>query len=287
MPGATFEWASEKNLVVTASQSWVNSFLKCPERARRELNDDAPRIVTDAMAVGTALHVCPEVVMKGGTIESAYEQAATTFIELSRQEDFRWVQVKREETALRYIENAISSFAMYVLPELEDVVAVEQSITQELGRFQIGDVYVILKLAGTPDIVTVSPLGFHVWDWKTANRPYEQWEVDRFYVQPSAYTFLVSEWLGEEPIDFTYCVFSKAPDVRLPQYVRTLRDAGDWAWLREQIRRIVELWLRTDEGSVGWPLMDQSWHCSPKWCTSWDTCKGAVMASAEPLLTIR
>jgi hypothetical protein len=176
-----------------------------------------------------------------------------------------YVQVMRSDTAERKIVDLFDRFLVDVYPSLPQIVEVEHRFDVPFGVRPDG---AVIRMAGAMD--AIDELG-DVWDWKSANKPFEKWECDRFKVQPSAYCY--ARWIetGAVP-DFHYGVMSKSN--RGTQILSVNRHAGHFAWVLEQVQSIVDL-IEADLDS--WPLNDQGWHCSPKWCPAWATCKGAFL----------
>lgn len=260
----------------TFHQSWLNTFALCPEQARLELVGELPRESSDASAIGQSLHTGIETVLKGGDVGDALEAALGQFVHETEQDGFRYVQVKTFETATRYVSQLVHSWYRDVYPQLgeplrlEDKFNVPLEITPERT----------LRLAGAYDFVDHSG----IWDWKTANRPYEQWEVDRYKIQPTVYTAAYAMETAETaldndvailslaPIDFTYAVGLKTRPQHEPfQLLTTSRGPEEWSWLTKQLHHIVDL---IEAELPHWPLNDQGWHCSPRWCSAFSSCKG-------------
>lgn len=266
----------------TFHQSWLNTFANCPEQARLELVGQLPRESSDAAAIGQALHTGVETVLRdGGELGDAIEAATERFFWETEQEGFRWVQVKTVDTAARYVSTLVNSWYRDVYPQLGDPIRLEDKfdVPLEIGHDRI------IRIAGAYDFIDHSG----IWDWKTANRPYEQWEVDRFKIQPTVYSAAYAvECLNEatnggasilslSPIDFTYAVGLKGRPPREPfQLLTTTRGPEEWKWLTHQLHRIIDL---VEADLERWPLNDQGWHCSPRWCSAWDECKGKYVTT--------
>lgn len=278
----------EDHLEVTFRQSWLNTFLKCPEQARREMLNLTQRKVTDAMAMGSAMHKGIELLLCGEYPRASFEAAMQCFDEYVEGIDgpFEWVQVKSRKTALTYVRSCLVSWATWVHPQvrLGSSPSIEESFNVSLETVNLmsvsSDIMTTaeIRLSGTWDLADATPV---VWDWKTANQPWEGWEAKRYYVQPTIYSYAYSETRGSEPPLFRYAVMPKGPSPREPQIIEVERDQRHFDWLRTKLTSIVELYLATDAGRLKWPMIDQGWHCSPKWCAAWADCKGAALG-AEP-----
>jgi hypothetical protein len=253
-------------------QSWLNTFQKCPEQARLSMRGELPRVETDATAIGTSLHAAIEhALLMGADYDECLNEALLKFLELSELPHFEWKQVATMATAQRYIANCFTAFYRWVLPTLGEPLSIERYFKVPLDEYRGYKV----MLAGTWDVE------FHdsLKDWKTAGRPYEAWEVDRWYIQPTAYAYAHSVLRGGPMPAFEYIVHLKGATVQPPQRLLVQRHEGHVEWLRQQLRRIIDLYEATEHGERAWPLMDQSWHCSPKWCSVYSECKGAALES--------
>lgn len=268
-------------------QSWCNTYMDCPERARMEMLDEIERVENDAACVGTALHAAFEhsinYIGYDGIILS-HDDVIATFIEewetLNRELDIQFIKRKPAQAQL-YGERCAESFGRFVLPYL-DPFATEVPF----GPVRIyEDEHRIIEITGSIDYIDAlkGPI-----DWKTAGREYQRWEKKRWAIQPTFYncglrhlgvTGLVSPYSGEPyggPFDdWNYCVFvdNNKPE---PQWVHVERPSSWDVWLVDQLLPIAHQLeaLETLRTPV-WPKRDQHALCSPKWCPAWDRCKGA------------
>lgn len=258
---------------ITFHQSWINTFAKCPEQGRLQMLKLLPRKETDATAIGTSFHSGIEVLVTGGTDREAIDAAYAKFDELRELPEFEYVQVKTPTTARRIIFNALWGFYDHVLPTLGTTITVEQHFNLELARRGS----TTLRLAGTWDLEDDEALH----DWKTAGRPYESWEVERWYVQPTVYSWAHAQINGGEMPPFKYTIAIKSGTGRSEiQRLTVQRHQGHVQWLEAQLWAIVDLFDATASGARAWPLLDQGWHCSAKWCPVWHSCKGASLGVA-------
>lgn len=252
--------------VYTLSQSWINTFMNCPEQARLEMEGLLPRKESDATAIGTAMHSSIESVLRDGTsMEEAVKAGHETLERLMDLAEFQFIQVKTPETMFKTFDRVFHTWGNEIYPQLPQVQFVEHPFDVSLCETPTATI----RLKGSIDFVDEFN---EIWDWKTANRPYDQWEVDRFKIQPTAYTyglFMSTDLELPEPLTFNYAVMMKSKQDCM--VLTTQRDSGHWLWLQEQCKVIVEL---IESNLSRWPLNDQHALCSPKWCTAWDRCKG-------------
>jgi hypothetical protein len=247
------------------SQSWLNTYFNCPEQARLEMVGEMPRIESDATAIGTAIHSGIEAVLRGGTETVGYDTCIDTFNELAATPEFQWVQIKSEHTAWNMIGRLWDAWCTDIHPQLPHVEHIEHKFELQLADN--------MWMRGAIDAIDEHG---NVWDWKTAGRPYEAWEKERFAIQPTVYTAAVAQMGEYEPRDsweFSYAVMLKSGRTST-QIVTVQRTQAHWDWLAAQCESIVQL---IQANLNVWPLRDQHALCSPKWCKAWDKCKGKFL----------
>ena len=120
----------------------------------------------------------------------------------------------------------------------------------------------IVNFTGTVDLVEENML----WDWKFPSRDYarDRWQYDRWDVQSMAYCYA----LGIP--NFSYAIMH-------PKGVSTMqfeRNEQHYEWLRNKVSALCRL-LETQTGP--YPLGDNGWWCSEKWCENFARCKGATI----------
>ena len=252
---------------VTFSQSWINTFLLCPEQARLEMMGLLPRKESDATAIGSAMHAGIEAVLGGASITDGEAAAIDTLEELIALPTFEWVQIKTRDTAAKTLQRVYYTWANEVYPQLPGPRAIEHKFDIEIGIVNGR----LLRIKGAIDYI--DELG-DVWDWKTAasDRMWEQWSVDRYKIQPTVYTLALAHEENdfETPRDFHYCVMFKPSQAH--SIYSTTRTQAHWDWLTRQCKSIAYM---LDADLPVWPMNDQHALCSQKWCTAWSSCKGA------------
>lgn len=248
----------------TFRQSQLNTWLMCPEQYRLDQAGELPRQETEATAVGTAVHAAIETVLRGDCDVDAGHDAAMDAWDTIKPTIDKWIKASPELCAT-HVSNCYTSWADTIYPGLPEITMVEAKFEVELYR----DDYRTINLSGTVDAVDADGC---VWDWKTAGRAYEQWEADRFKVQPTCYTFAAHHAWGIDNPEFAYAVMVKRSTPPEGQIVRVQRDARHWAWLQKQA---LSLAFTIEADLPVWQLNDQGWWCSDRWCGAWDRCKGA------------
>jgi hypothetical protein len=257
-------------------QSWLNTADICLERARFELVGEMPRTEGDAAGVGTAVHHAIEVTVDALTHEGeplllndAIDIAGWQFTELTKLPNFVW-QSMSEGDARAFIANALSRFYDEVLPILNPAATEVKFGPTKFYE----DPERVIELEGTIDYID-HDLG--VVDWKTAGRPYRQWEKQRWAIQPTVYTWAAGE---DEPHlpepHFTYVVFVRGSGgvCRDVQKIEVTRSRGDYEFLAHRLVRLAQL---IEADLPAWPVVDSHNLCSERWCGAWKMCKGQFL----------
>ena len=269
--------ADDGRIVYTFRQSWIGSFLRCPELARREAFD--PDFVSggsDATAIGTAMHAGAEHNLReSATFDECLDKAVAEFDYETTLPGFRYVQVAKRETAITQVQNTLDVWYHQIRPKVGIPISIEDKFSVEL----YSDEHMVIMLNGTMDCVDDHGM---MWDWKTANdkEKYGQrkaWEYQRWAVQPTVYTYA---WyvLSGEIVPFTFAVALKGKPNQDAQFLAVDREQHHWDWLAEQLRSVINMYATMGEAGP-WPLNDQHVLCSPRWCANWADCKGAIIDS--------
>lgn len=259
----------------TFSQSWLNEFFTCPERARLQRIGEYPPDDSDASAKGTALHAGIQYVLNGwGDRDVAEKVALETFHDISRLPHFRWVKVKTAETAYDHISKSFRLWYESVLPQLGQPVWVEHPFKFEAYR----DDERIIYLKGTVDFLDTHPC---LYDWKFSANDEKYgahgWELARWSLQSTIYTWAAMQDKHFDPHEEVPFIFVNiGPYSREPQYLETIRSVEHFGFLSRQLLSVAEL---IESDVARWPLSDQHALCSPKWCMMWNECKGKYLVS--------
>ena len=285
MPGASVDH-EHKRLI--CSQSWLQDFQRCPERARNELLHPTWEHTSET-AIGTALHLFMELRLLGGTFPTAVEESTNWMLGIVESSD-QPLPSKLEEgygatpsgdwppetghrptyratmgkdTMVRHLAACIGGFDRHVVPQVPGGGHVETKVKADLAH---DDGWTIV-LEGRPDYVDLFD---RVWDWKTAASAYNISETTRWAIQPTAYTYLASQVFATHCTEFTFAVGVKPHG--LIQFIDLERHPEDWQWLARIARGALGLTrslLHTE-----WPVNHGHWLCSEKWCPHWDGCRG-------------
>ena len=242
-------------------QSFINTFLRCPEQARQERLGLVQQKESSDLLRGNAVHAAIEhagLLSLGGTHDVDYDEiidVTDTYIadnandvEVWRQEYDDLVDTCRANVTTWYND---------LWPSL-DPVAVEQTFSKSQGERHAEQ----LTKTGTADRTDKSGV---LSDWKNPSRHYQAWEKKRWDIQSHAYTWAL------EKEQFNLAVFAKGK----LQVIEILRSEAEKQAFIELCWSIVPTLLTIDEAST-WPMRWEGWHCSPKWCPVWQAgkCRG-------------
>lgn len=262
-------------------QSWFKTLAHCPEQARADRAGELPAQESDAACLGTSVHdsieMCLQDVMAYGApmslddMKSVSQEAFGGYMQLP---GFSFVK-STEATSRKHIDMCLEAWYTYVLPDLQPL-AVE--IPFNLVLFE--DDKRVVRVKGTIDCLDVrGPI-----DWKTAGDAYSRdaWKYERYDVQSTIYTFALRELnMLEEaesyPFEFSVMVKGKV-GVASIDTVRVMRNERHWSWLRNKALGAA---LMVESQMSQWPLGDDDWWCSDKWCPKFASCKGLLLGSTE------
>jgi hypothetical protein len=251
---------------IVLRQSWLGSLAMCPERARQDMLGIAENTESTSTMIGTSVHYgieqcLNEVMMTGEPLsQTDTVQASMQWWNDSNNEIVRWNHKKSE--CVDIIQKNTNVWWEEVRPEMKPI-AVEERFEVPLTQTDKGTE---IWLQGTIDCVQEFPNP--IVDWKNPGRkPSNAWELKRWSVQAAAYSYAVDKVHGFGPLPFEF--------VHLVKGVvhRTQVEFGPAEWdslvaLAHSAGTLIEANLSV------WPLNMTGWHCSPKWCGAWKTCRG-------------
>lgn len=260
----------------TFSQSLLGTFQQCPEQARQILFKEVDTSgSTDSQALGTACHAGIEYALweqkLGNKLASVAEMVDATYAEL---DDMEWTYTKISRAKVYDLAALMLGAWHRDVYGTFEPAQIEHKFHLPLYSGKHRDIFI----AGTLDCIDMH---YTPWDWKTASRPFERWEKQRWAVQPTAYAWAVqkenNEWLDEYGMsrtDFRYAVMLYDGSV---QILDVWRDQSHVDWMKKVCSQIA--WM-IEHGLNPWPMTDAGWHCSETWCPVFaeGKCKGAVMS---------
>ena len=240
----------------------------CPERARQSMLGISQDTQSTSTMLGTAVHYgieqCLTEVMETGKpfTRAKTITTATKYWDDHRGEIVRWNH--KEDEPPEIIKANIGVWWDEVRQNVRPV-AVEWTFELPLVVDHKPEIW----LKGTVDCVQEFPQP--IIDWKNPGRkPGAEWEKKRWSVQAAAYTWAIASMADQgfgEPLLFELVHLVKGTVHRM-----TL-DFGpaEWASLVALARSAGTL-LSAD--LPVWPLRMEGWHCAPKWCAAWNSCRG-------------
>lgn len=261
---------------VTFRQSSLNTLLMCPERARRDMVADVHEDDTNEdAAVGTCLHAGVEAIIKGECTWSGGMVVAMQALHgLYEAGHFEWDRLSFEH-ARKYYTWWFKQFNTQICEPRElreryeaGLVLLEYPFEFHSHNLNYGSRTVEVWFGGRIDCIDLGNLV--TTDWKTAGRTYNEAERERWAVQPIVYSEAVARNFGHRP-KFEYVVFPKVFTAKPLQVFGFTPKPKAFGWVASMVDPIVDMLL---SDMVSWPLNDQHWLCSKKWCPHWDTCKG-------------
>ena len=250
---------------IVLRQSWLGDLAMCPERARQSMLGLSENTSSTSTAIGTAVHAgiedCLQNVIDSG---EPLSRDATIAASMPNGDANRGDIARGNHKVDDCVEIIDLNSAVWwdeVRPGLRPV-AVERTFEIPIDTDSQPEVW----LQGTIDLVEATRL----IDWKNPGRkPSAEWEKKRWSVQAAAYTYAHTQLEGGQwdsyPFEFVHLVKGKVH--------RTVVEVGaaEWASLVALARSAATL-VAAD--LPVWPLNMTGWHCSPKWCGAWSTCRG-------------
>lgn len=260
-------------------QSWLGSYLMCPQRSRYEITMPSLRRGSDATAIGTGVHSAIEGYLDS-TVNTLEEMTGLARFEVGNElSDER---IKRTEISedMNKVFDSVDAMVLGWWDTIRPLVPkgglIEHKFQAPLGGNANG---IELWLEGTMDYV--SPDGT-IWDWKTASRTYSVKEKQKQSHQATCYIAaartlgLVDN--GPEPTLFRFGVMVRQSTPKV-QIVTVDRGPEQVEWLRRQVASVVTTATMVPT-SLDWTMNDQHNLCSPKWCEFWSICKGVHWSDA-------
>lgn len=257
-------------------QSWIGSYLICPQRGRYDMTMPQLRQGSDATAIGTGIHSAIEEYLNGkldDSIDTFIESCRTNvLLELDRP-NLRKSSISNDmDSLLVIVESMAVGWWDTIRPHVPLGGVTEYKFACPISD-QCSPSSPELWLEGTMDYL--APDGT-IWDWKTAGRSYSPKEKQKQSHQATSYV-LAARKLGlvdtSEPTLFRFGVMLKQHTPKA-HIVTVSRDAGQVEWLERQVASIVTT-ASTMSTGVDWMMNDQHNLCSSMWCDYWNLCKGA------------
>lgn len=220
---------------------------------------------TDSTVNGTAVHAAAEhglnEKLDGRTTSldeliGVYDRELTALL----TEPMKWTKYKNAGAIQKDGRKQVGAWLDEVEPQVQPAL-----VEPFMARTIVADAERSISMEGTPDCIDADGV---VWDWKTGTRQYREWEYQRQAIQPTVYSFL-AQWHLPPPWRFRYAILRPNGTV---DYCSVTRSPSDHRWL---MQKVINLAITLEAELPAWPVNDQGWWCSEKWCPAWSTCKGA------------
>jgi len=254
-------------------QSWLGTYLICPQRSRYDMVMPKLRRGSDATAIGTGVHSAIEGYLRGeyDDLKSMLGRANDEVSSQMEDPTLRRTDISKDvDHMMACVDSMVVAWWDTIRPEVTLDGKVEHKFSAPLAVHANG---AEVWLEGTIDYV--APDGT-LWDWKTAGRSYSAKEKQKQSHQATCYV-AACRTLGlvpdtEVPTPFRFGVMLRQHTPKA-QIVTVERGPEQVEWLRRQVLSVANTAL-TVSTDVDWAINDQHNLCSSKWCDYWTVCKG-------------
>jgi hypothetical protein len=247
-------------------QSSIKTADMCMERFRKDIYSLSAERPKDVNTFGTACHAVAEDALqarmngKDETLEGLlyafdyYWDEAKLLID-----DDQWTKY-RPETIGAEGYSRITDWYNQIYNADEKIIPT--GIEQDFNKILWEDNERVIYARGTIDLVEEN----RVWDWKFPSRDYSRnkWEYERWDVQSIMYC-----WATDIPLFRFGIIHPKGVS-----YIELERDSSHTEWMKQKVLALAKFVENAPRGQ--WPLGDNGWWCSEKWCPNWARCKGAT-----------
>jgi hypothetical protein len=252
-------------------QSSIKTSDMCLERWRNDIFGTVSEQIKDASMLGTVCHsVAEDACNSLIDVSAGHSEVAMGLDDMLAAFEYYWEEAVptikvwnsySPDTAHDVGVEKIKAWADEIYPTVSPMHA-EYTFDVPL----IEDDERIVRMTGTVDLVEENRL----WDWKFPGRDYtrDKWQYERWDVQSIAYCYA----LGIP--NFSYAIMHPKGVGRMDLE----RDQSHFDWLREKVSALCRLLETNPTGP--YPLGDNGWWCSEKWCENFARCKGATQGGA-------
>lgn len=289
MPGADLLVDDDGRKTVVLSQSWLGTYIACPEQARQILTGEIPESSTPEADLGISVHEAIEKFITTGDLEYGHGHLKSLLSGYKVPDGHKWDTSKSQVADWNILDLAQDCLdewhARYWVagPKLREILLpksearFERVVYSSCPRCPSGICSAHrtpvpafdIKLRGTVDFHS----GANLWDWKFSARKWQQWETERYDIQSTLYTMgLFGVVLPFPEIKFNFAVVN--PDgFAKSQIVTITRTQGHIDAMIDDVLVPVahQIMSGTDHK---WPALGHDWKCGEKWCGAWATCKG-------------
>lgn len=267
-------------------QSWLDTFIRCPERGRlATVKPEWDAATSDSAFIGTCTHYGIEQVLRGRSPDDIADITEEYARDLLLTEPIKWTKYSTETDIFRNARNCAEAWVREIFPDLPKGGRSEVSFSVPL---YVRDDGRTVGIRGTVDYV---PTDGSLWDWKTAARDYDVKKTQRNAIQPTIYALaaikggLESTTEFDLPLDFHYGIMVRGARKSKTQQFTVTRDQGHIDYAMKRMRGAVDMALNFGFERE-WPLVDDHFLCNETWCPWWSICRGAHMSRSDEQVTV-
>lgn len=274
-------------------QSWFDTATTCAERGRLD-SFEPIRIEGDAAMAGTGMHAAVQAFLDGLIDMAEMEQFAGAYVRKAAAEGVEgddgvftpitYQKFDGPEELAYHAMNCTRGWIQDIYPILSQrgELVGDSEVRFEFEAFTYRDWTIIFQ--GTVD--WVPHFGNSLWDWKSSASDYKQKDKQRNAPQPTVYAAAaVNGCFGREftlPLDFHYGIAMRLKTKARGQHITVRRDQSHIDWLYRRTRSLVDLFL--DVGpDRSWPVDEEHFLCSKKWCPWYSQCRGSYISVDDDL----
>lgn len=240
-------------------QSSISEFDMCAERYR--LNHYVEQPERDGAALGTACHAAAEACLlhqiEFGEPMDLQDTLLTFEEEWHEQPVDLWPSYGDRKKAGIVGAGKVELWWNEFLPNINP-----QGVEVAFEKLLFEDDERIVYLTGTADVLEPDT----ITDWKFPKGDYtrEAWRYQRASIQATVYT-----WALDRP-SLTFGVVHGTTKPKASTMV-IKRNESHYDWLRYKVRAMCQT---IESTPIPFPMRDDGWWCSEKWCDAWALCKG-------------
>ena len=278
MPGASIAVVDGKTHL-SISQSWLNTYIDCPEAARQILLQTYPESTTPEAYLGTTLHAAIDLFISKGIDPTEYIESKLKGYKLpglnAKGEPHKWDNSRSDTAHWTVLDLALDCWDHW----LDHLWIAGAGIG---GRGPGNPEFSFERVVYEDDEVRVTLIGqidYHLknrlemWDWKFSARRWEPWEVQRYDIQSACYTVGLHGLEIPGEVSFNFGV-TNPDNLSKSRVVSITRDQRHVDTLIEDTIAPLARLIKRQPLTEKWPALSTSWKCSPKWCEHFDACRG-------------
>lgn len=245
-------------------------------------------MVNDSALLGTVFALFPEAILNGEKAEAAWYKVQSALEEGWNLPGLNQIQFDSYEQCLKLLGEGCRLWLVEVLHKIPRGSEPEVRFSYDLIPSHKPGGKRIITLEGTSDLWL--PNG-EIWDWKLSGREYDKahaWKFSRYDPQPPHYVLARS--LGNNATalkrKFTY-VNMRRDDTKKMQrepivdWLEVKLTLADMQWHMHRLNVMCD-YIETNGFDKPWHINPTDWWCSPRWCPSWNDCRGKVMDDPDP-----